>query len=285
MKQLTLCLCAISALFLCSCKGDANEPEGKQQVVFKVSAFDQSTEPMNSPRRAPQATILDDEGGQALTDLYVFDGTTQLAHQVYEDDNAAFGTVTLELSHGEHNLSFVATRSTGLTYDAGVLSATSLRSTFGKTLALNVSGSTPAQNLTLERLTGILYVTINDAFPATANQIEFVMATRYTSLNVATLCGVDGAEWSQKVSCTGKVGLSDVQYNFNFLAPSLDDEYTSDVTINVYNSLNAVIYSVTIEDVRLAANTKTLLSGNLFTSPSASVSVNHSWNTNIVGTW
>ena len=55
------------------------------------------------------------------------------------------------------------------------------------------------------------------------------------------------------------------------------------VTINVYNSLNAVIYSVTIEDVRFAANTKTLLSGNLFTSPSASVSVNHSWNKNIVG--
>lgn len=283
MKKLTLCLCAISALFLCSCKGDANEPEGKQQVVFKVSAFEQSTEPMNSPRKAPQATILDDEGGQALTDLYVFDGTTQVAHQT--NDDPSFGTVTLELSHGEHNLSFVATRSTGLTYDAGVLSATSLRSTFGKTLALNVSGSTPAQDLTLDRLNGVLYITINDAFPATANQIEFVMATRYTSLNVATLCGVNGAEWSQKVSCTGKVGQSGVQHNFNFLAPSLDDEYTSDVTINVYNSLNAVIYSVTIEDVRLAANTKTLLSGNLFTSPSASVSVNHSWNTNIVGTW
>ena len=106
MKQLTLCLCAISALFLCSCKGDANEPEGKQQVVFKVSAFEQTTDPMNSPRRAPQATILDDEGGVALTDLYVFDGSTQVAHQVYADDNDAFGTVTLDLTHGNHNLSF-----------------------------------------------------------------------------------------------------------------------------------------------------------------------------------
>lgn len=280
MKRLFLFAAIVAALLSCSKK---DEPQQKQSVTFKVSAFEQSTEPMNSPRRAPQATILDDEGGVALTDLYVFDGTTQVAHQT--NDDPSFGTVTLDLTHGNHNLSFVATRSTGLTYDAGVLSATSLRSTFGKTLALNVSGSTPAQNLTLDRLNGVLYITINDAFPATANQIEFIMATRYTSLNVATLCGVDGAEWSQKVSCTGKVGQSDVQYNFNFLAPSLDDEYTSDVTINVYNSLNAVIYSVTIEDVRLAANTKTLLSGNLFTAPSASVSVNHSWNTNIVGSW
>ncbi len=275
---------AACALALLSCKSK-DEPVQVQQVTFKVAAFEQTQEPMGSPRRAPQATILDDEGGVALTDLYVFDGTTQLAHQVYEDDHDAFGTVTLELSHGEHNLSFVATRSSGLAYSAGVLSATSLRSTFGKLLSLNVSGSTPAQNLTLERLTGMLNVTINDEFPATANQIEFIMATRYTSLNVATLCGANSAEWSQKVSCTGKVGQTGVQYSFNFLSPSLDDEYTSDVTINIYNSLNAVIYSVTIEDVRLAANTKTLLSGNLFTSPSASVSVNHSWNTNIVGTW
>ena len=152
-------------------------------------------------------------------------------------------------------------------------------------MALNVSGSTPAQNLTLDRISGLLYITINDEFPATANQIEFVMATRYTSLNVATLCGTNGDEWSQKVSCTGKVGQSGVQYSFNFLAPSLTDEYTSDLTINIYNSLDAVIYSVTIEDVRLAANTKTMLSGNLFTSPSASVSVSHTWNSNIVGTW
>ena len=111
------------------------------------------------------------------------------------------------------------------------------------------------------------------------------MATKYTQFNVASLLGVNGAEWSQKVSCTAKVGQSGVQYSFCTICPSLTEEYTSDLTINVYNSLNAVIYSVTIEDVRFAANTKTLLSGNLFTTPSASVSVNHTWNSNIVGTW
>lgn len=275
---------AACALALLSCKGK-DDPTQTQKVTFKVTAFEQTQEPMGSPRRAPQATILDDEGGVALTDLYVFDGATQLAHQVYEDDHDAFGTVTLDLTHGNHNLSFVATRSTGLSYSAGVLSATSLRSTFGKLLSLNVSGSTPAQNLTLNRVSGLLYVTINDAFPATANQIEFSMVNRYTSLNVATLCGVNGDEWSQKVSCTGKVGQSGVQYSFNFLAPSLDEEYTSDVTIRIYNSSNAVIYSVTIEDVRFAAKTKTMLSGNLFTSPSASITVNTTWQSNIVGTW
>jgi hypothetical protein len=272
------------AIALFGCKG-SDEPQNtqKQQITFKVAAFEQTQEPMGSPRRAPQATILDDEGGVALTDLYVFDGTTQLAHQTNDDQN--FGTVTLNLSHGDHSLSFVLTRSAGLSYNAGVLSASSLRSTFGKTLALNVSASTPAQDLTLERLTGLVGVTINDAFPATANEIEFVINPRYTSLNVATLCGVSGSEFRQKVSCTSKVGQSGVQYSFNILAPSRDEEFTADVTINIYNSASDVIYSVTVDDVRMAANTKTLISGNLFTSPSASVTVNTTWNTSIVGTW
>ena len=272
------------AIALFGCKGN-DEPQNtqKQQITFKVSAFEQTQEPMGSPRKAPQATILDDEGGVALTDLYVFDGSTQLAHQTNDDQN--FGTVALNLSHGDHSLSFVLTRSAGLSYNAGVLSATSLRSTFGKTLALNVSASTPAQDLTLERLTGLVGVTINDEFPATANEIEFVINPRYTSLNVATLCGVSGSEFRQKVSCTSKVGQSCVQYSFNILAPSRDEEFTADVTINIYNSSSDVIYSVTVDDVRMAANTKTLISGNLFTSPSASVTVNTTWNTSIVGTW
>ena len=270
------------ALLFVGCKGK-NEPAQVQQVTFRVSAFGQSTEPMNGPAKAPQATILDDDGGTALTDLYVFDGAAQVAHQT--NDDPSFGTVTLNLSHGNHNLSFVCTRSTGLSYSEGVLSASALRSTFGKTLALNVSASTPAQDLQLDRLSGVVYVTINDEFPAAANQIEFVMNPRYTSLDIATLCGVDGASWSQKVSCTAKVGQSGVQYNFNILAPSRTDEFTADVTINIYNSSNEVIYSVTVDDVRMASNTKTLISGNLFTSPSASVTVNTTWNSNIVGTW
>ena len=274
------------AIALFGCKGN-DEPQDtqKQQIIFKVSAFEQSQEPMNAPRKAPQSTILDDEGGVALTDLYIFDGSTQVAHQVYDDDHDAFGTVTLELSHGNHNLSFICTRSTGISVENGIMSMSAVRPTFGKLLALNVTSSTPAQNLTLDRITGQLFITINDEFPSTADKIEFVLENRYSQINVASLLGVNGEEWSQKVSCTGKVGQSGVQYNFNTICPSLTDEYTSDLTINIYNAGGSVIYSVTIEDVRLASDTKTMLSGNLFTSPSASVSVSHTWNTNIVGTW
>ena len=273
-----LSICALAALLI-GCKGQ-NDPEQVQAVKFQVSTFTQTTEQMNAPRRSP---ILDDEGGQALTDLFIFDGTTQVAHQTNDDEN--FGTVVLNLTHGNHNLSFILTRSTGITYEDGVMTFGSVRSTFGKLLALNVTASTGAQDLTLDRISGQLQLTINDAFPTTANEIEFVVNPRYSQLNVANLQGVNGDEWSQRVSCTAKQGQSGVSYTFNHICPSLTDEYTADVTINIYNSGGSVIYTVTIDDVRFAANTKTLLSGNLFTVPSASVGVNTSWNSNIVGTW
>ena len=282
MKKTILLMAMVAVLFACKSK---DEPQAMQQVTFKVTAFEQTTDPMNSPRKAPQSTILDDEGGTALTDLYVFDGSTQLVHQAYADDNAAFGTVTLNLTHGNHNLSFICTRSTGIEVENGVMTFSSVRSTFGKLLVLNVTASTGAQDLTLDRISGQLQLTINDAFPTTAAEIEFVVDPRYSQLNVTNLQAVNGASWNQRVSCTSKQGQSGVSYTFNHIAPSLTAEYTADVTINIYNAVGAVIYTVTIDDVRFAANTKTMLSGNLFTTPSASVGVNTSWNSNIVGTW
>ena len=276
MKKFLFFSALIALLSACQ---DKNEPAQIQAVQFKVKAFEQVTQPMQAPR----ATILDDEEGTALTDLFIFDGTSQVAHQTSEDTN--FGTVTLNLTHGNHNLSFILTRSTGITVSEGVMTFGSVRSTFGKLYALNVSGSTGAQDLTLDRISGQLIITINDEFPATANQIEFIVNPRYTKLDVTNLHGVDAAEFSQKVSCTSKVGMTGVQYTFNTICPSLTDETTADVTINIYNSGGSVIYSVTIDDVRLASNTRTMLSGNLFTAPIASVGVNHSWNTSIVGTW
>lgn len=270
-----LSICALAALLI-GCKGQ-NEPKQIQTIQFTVSTFSQTTEPMNAPRRSP---ILDDEGGTALTDLFVFDGSTQLVHQTSDADD--FGTVTLNLTHGNHNLSFILTRSTGIEVEEGVMTFGSVRSTFGKLLALNVTKSTGEQAIELDRISGQLQITINDAFPSAANQIEFIVAPRYSQMNVTNLQGVNGDEWSQKVFCTSKVGLSGQSYTFNHIAPSITAEYTADVTINIYNSSDAVIYSVTIPNVRLAANTKTLLSGSLFTSPSASVSVNHEWEQDII---
>jgi hypothetical protein len=276
MKRILPLLAAICCLVACN----NNEPTPTKSVTFHVDAFHIAQEPMKAPQRAP---ILDDNDGTALTDLYIFDGTTQLAHQT--SDQEAFGTITLTLTHGNHNLSFVCTRSTDISVEDGTMTMGGVKPTFGKLLTLNVTNSTPAQDLTLQRLTGQMIITIQDAFPATAKEIEFVINPRYSAIDVTTLCGTNGEEFSQRVSCTSKVGKTDQQFTMNLLAPSLTDEYQADVTINVYGDGGTVLYSVLVEDVRLAANTKTLLSGKLFTAPLASVDVDHTWKSDIVGTF
>ena len=158
-------------------------------------------------------------------------------------------------------------------------------STFGKILALNVGGNTAEQSVELNRISGLLNITITDEFPANANQIEFIIAAKYNKINVENLCAVDPYEFTQKVSCAAKVGQSNVPYSMVILCPTLDQEYTSDMTINVYDSGNNIIRSVTIDDVRFAANTKTMLSGPLFSGTGASITVNTIWQQDIVGSF
>lgn len=230
-----------------------------------------------------RAAILDDEGGTELTDLYVFDGTTQLLHQTNTQED--FGTFTLNLTHSSHDLSFLLTRSTGIAVADGVMTIGSVKPTFGKLLTLNVNSSTTTQELTLDRISGQMTITITDEFLANASEIEFVINPRYSALDVTTLCAINGSEVSQRVSCTSKVGLSGQSYTFNLLAPSLAEEYTADVTINVYDSSSAIIHAVSITDVRLAANTKTLLSGKVFRGTDAAINANHEWKADIVGSF
>ena len=109
---------AICSLLLIGCKS-GNDSEAKQQIIFRITNFQQSTDPMCSHRKAPQAAILDDQYGTALTNLYIFDCGTQLAHQT--NDQSDFGTITLTLTHGEHDLSFILTRSTDISVDGSTI--------------------------------------------------------------------------------------------------------------------------------------------------------------------
>lgn len=279
MKKAFLCLAAVCCLVACN---NQNTPEPTQEVTFHISAFEQSAAPMGiAPKQ--NATILDDVDGVALTDLYIFDGSTQLAHQTSDQED--FGTITLTLTHGSHNLSFVCTRSTDISVANGTMTMGGVKPTFGKLITLNVTNSTPAQDLTLQRLTGQLVITVLDAFPAATKEIEFVINPRYSALDVTTLCGTNSEEFVQRINCESKAGKTNQQFTMNLIAPSLTDEYTAALTINVYGDGGTALYCVSLDEVRLAANTKTLLSGKLFTAPSATVNVSHEWNTDIVGSF
>jgi hypothetical protein len=269
MKKYLFLAAMVAALVSCS---QESEPTQKKQVSFSVSAFTVNQQPMDAPRRAP---ILDDADGQPLTDLYLFDGKTLLVHQTSDQED--FGTISLQLDYGQHSLSFVATRSAGLSYENGILSCTSLRPYFGKLLALNVTASTGDQDIVLNRVTGMLIVNIEDAVPANCAKVNYALGTRYADLNVETLAGVNGAAWNSDINFTSKVGLTNQSVNLNLLAATYGTAYTTTVTITAYNSGNTIIAQKIVENVPINSNVKTTVSGSLFTGNGFSISANHTW--------
>ena len=280
-----LLFAAISAAFIfvaCNKPSEEPTPAKTKQVTFTVQAFSVTTQPMQAPA-IRKAQILDDEGGNALTDLYIFEGSTQLAHQTSDMDD--FGTVTLTLEYGNHNLSFVATRSDGITIDGNILKATSLRPTFGKLQAVTVGDATDEFDITLTRITGQMILTIEDAIPNDAAKLTIQIAEKYNDLNMTNFNGANVYAFSQDVNITSKQGQTNQTWTLNILSATYGDQYTTNVTLSVYRSDDSLISQHVIANVPLATNTKTLLTGKMFSGQAFTVTADVTWEYPINGVW
>lgn len=263
---------AIIALIFTGCKSD--EPQAKHQVTFSVPALKVETEPMSSPRKV--APLTDDEG-QQMTDLLLFDGATYLMRQQNTDPD--FGTVTVMLTAGEHNLHFVATRSTELSYDEGVLNCASLRPTFGKHYTINVTGGSD-EYVTMDRLTGQVIITIEDEIPAGASNLRIQFGDYYKGINPTTFACVRSGSYDQTISIASKVGLTGAQWKLNILVPVYGEESETSYTLTATNGSGDIIGQAT-GTMTICSNTKTLLHGNLFTGTRSFVSLSTAWNSDI----
>lgn len=254
---------------LAACKSD--EPQAQHRITFRIPALKAETEPMPAPRKVAPLT---DEDGSQMTDLFVYDGSVEIAHQT--NDDASFGTVTVMLTTGEHHLHFIATRSTGLSYDEGILNCTSLRPTFGKHFDLNVTGSSD-QNLNLDRLTGQVIITIEDEIPSGASQLRIQMGDYYKGINPTTFAATRSGDFDQTINISSFVGVSNKSWTLNILVPEYGVEHETTYTITATNGSGGVIGQCT-GTIPCNSNTKTLLHGNLFTGTRSMVSLVTSWN-------
>lgn len=260
---------ALLALILTGCKSD--EPQAQHQVTFRIPALKAETEPMPAPRKV--APLTDDDGTQ-MTDLFIFDGATQIAHQT--NTEAEFGTITVLLTAGTHHLHFIATRSSGLSYDEGVLNCTSLRPTFGKHYDLNVTGGSD-ENISLDRLTGQVVITIEDAIPTGAKSLRIQFDDYYKGINPTTFAATRSGEFDQTVSIASYVGVSSKTWTLNILVPVYQTEHETTFTLTAYNTSDEIIGQAT-GTMPCNSNTKTLLHGNLFTGTRSIVALTTAWN-------
>lgn len=257
---------------LAACKSD--EPQVSHSVTFRVSGMSSETEPMPAPRKV--APLTDDEG-QQMTDLILFDGATYIMRQQNTDPD--FGTVTVMLTAGEHNLHFIATRSTELTYDEGILNCASLRPTFGKHYYINVTGGSD-EYVTMDRLTGQVVITIEDEIPAGAANLRIQFGDYYKGINPTTFAGVRSGSYDQTVSIASKVGMTGAQWKLNILVPTYGETSETTYTLTATNGSGDIIGQAT-GTMTICSNTKTLLHGNLFTGTRSFLSLSTAWNSDI----
>jgi hypothetical protein len=205
-------------------------------------------------------------------ELYVFDGSQLLAKQLSTDED--YGTVTLCLDYGNHNLSFVST--SGNATQTGATLSGKLGHTFGKLVPLSVDGNTSNQSIVLPRINYAIYVTTLDAIPTDVTNMRLTIGNICRNLNVQTLGGVDPqTDLLLNVSVASEQGKTYSNFVAGFCS-TLDTEESTSVKIEFLNGSSVVsAHTVTVPVI---SNRKTIIKGHFFgTNAKGAVSVNTTW--------
>ena len=270
-------LVAVACLLCVSCiQNPPVEARKTKKVVFYVKTINVAIEPMQIIRAEEmRAPIYDDDGGQELTDLYLFVDGDLACHQ--QNSQMDFGTIELEMEYGDHDVTVVATRSDGQQLTNGVLEVEALKPTFGLRERITVLDVNDSFVLEITRITASLLVEINDAIPEGASFVRIQIADKYDYLSVSDFSGVNVYAYTKDIPIDGMVGNTGVVLSIAMLCPQYLSAYSTDVDITIYNENGGVISHHAIDDVPIKSNTKTRIFGDFFTPISFSVMVNYDW--------
>lgn len=229
--------------------------------------------------------------GKDMTDLwlldYMGDKLKQTIHQTASD--ADFGSPTVPLSLGRHQLYFIASRGTGATFDTDThtMRMDRMSDTFYKSVEINVgSTSSGTQAVELERIVTKLKIVLNDAIPEGADKVIITPDTWYHAIDYLT-GEPSAATTAQPFTISippGDIGAKGEQISiFGF---SGSTEWNTGFTVVCKDSSGGVLGSSTVGSAPLRRNRVTEFSGTLFSgSSSFSVSLLSSWDDSYTSTW
>ena len=279
-----MAMCVLS-LFSCA---DDDQPVVNYQsetvpITFACSGdFTLSTQAMTRSLEAD---------GKELTDIWILDyqGTNilQQLHQVSTDID--FGTPTLNLSVGSHNLYFIASRGASPTLSTADHTITfgKVLDTFYKSISLDVSATSGGtQTITLERCVTKLKIVFEDEIPTGAASFNVTPTTWYYGIDYTTGLPTDATP-SQAItvnipsSSIGKSGESVNIYGFSGI-----DEWATNITLDCKASDNSILGNATITTAPLKRNRITSFSGPLFSGQSAmTLALSSDWIPEYTATW
>lgn len=229
--------------------------------------------------------------GSAMTDVWIFDYVNgELVQTVHQDDNTAadFGSPSLDLSYGTHNIYLVASRGTSPTVTTAdhTIIWTKPSDSFWQIQTVNVSSSSPSTySVALDRMVARLKMTINDAIAEGTTQFLVTPQTWYYGMDYTT--GNPTASATSQaitINCpSSNIGQSGKYLTVFSFSPTT--QWTTDVTLAASDGTNTLA-SASLTTVPLRRNYSTEYSGNLFTYGAGfTLSLNDTWTDTYTGSW
>ena len=295
MKKNFSIFAAAMLLAVTSCTTDSGSPtvvennaeQGYAPVTVHVSDFSITTEDLPATRAAetPESYF---NGGAITLAFYNAVGTEVYKTTQVKGDGSytTFGEFTANLPIGHYTMVAVGRAH----YDGDIFTLTSPteaaytserpRETFSKVQSVTVTSASALDlSVTLKRINSQLTIQSTDNRPAGIGKFRTTYAKAGKAFNPTTGLATSDTGFSLTNSPSTAVGNPVTISSCPFLSSADDEEEKIDITIEVIDTDDNVLFTKTVNNVPLKRNRKTILKGNLFTvdSSSAGFKLETSW--------
>ncbi len=280
MKKAVFLLGMMTIIFF-SCKKEhsTSTPPGKKyRVTFNVANFTSRQSNLAVKHGASSlADTVNASAGIGILYYAVYTGGIGVHGRILKQDSsmADFGTVIDSLPAGQYQVVFVGGKNGLIETYTGRTAADNFsypgnkwQDTFWDEFVITIGSGNISQNVTLKRVVGKLELDITDNIPANADSLVITVDPEATNfVNDGGMPSPPGGTvtYSEKIPA-GAIGHS----NFTMDRIIGNTAVTATVTITCKDSGNQTIATATASNVTIQANTKTILSGNLFSTSPAS---------------
>ena len=267
-------------LYLFSCKkehsGTIKNPSVKKYAVrFNVTNFTQKQGAFSIRHKNLSSDTLTNLNSYFdVLDCFIYDQPYPADPTIIKQDStmANMGVITDSLAAGNYTIIIIAGKK-GLSYDGLLFKPQDAEFGYGgkwqdafqTRVYVTVGAGNTTQNITLKRTVGKLEVQLLDNIPATADSL--IVSVNSETLtqeldNAIVYNGTFVANYAMQIPASAK---GKPNFVMDRIIGNTDEINGKTVTITCKDASNHVIATKTVNDVYFKANTKTILSGNLFT--------------------
>lgn len=280
MLQKTLPVLACLALVAGSCGVKNQNPEGLTPVSVHVNDFRITIDNISDTKATDAASY---SNLKALT-LAFYEDSHEVFKSTQLQGDAHFGDFSLNLPLGTYTMVVLGYSC----YEGDVLTLTSPTSaaftagrigeTFAHTQEVTVSNTDELElSATLDRIVAKFNVVSDDHRTQGAEKVRMTFSGGAKAFNPTTGLATSDTGFSNTVNISTEVGKRSASISYLFLNTP---EQTMDVTVEVLNSTDEVLYHKVMRNVPFKQNRTTKLAGKLYTATapgSTAFQVNEDW--------